>query len=219
MKNKKLNYNDYLQLNDLLSIQKLQSEENNNKVHDEMLFIIIHQAYELWFKQIIHEIDSIIDMFIDNYVQEENIGLVVARLDRIIQIQKLLINQIAILETMTPMDFLEFRDYLNPASGFQSAQFRLIENKLGLSPDRRIKFANNKYDEFLVDKEKEVVKESEKNDSLYNLIEEWLERTPFLQSNEFDFWSSYQNAVNEMIENDIDKINNNNLIDFETKKK
>ena len=63
-----------------------------------------------------------------------------------------MINQIAILETMTPMDFLEFRDYLNPASGFQSAQFRLIENKLGLSPDRRIKFANNKYDEFLVDK-------------------------------------------------------------------
>ena len=97
MKNKKINYSDYLQLSSLLSKQKLQSEANNNKVHDEMLFIIIHQSYELWFKQIIHEIDSIIDMFIDNYVQEENIGLVVARLDRIIQIQKLLINQISIL--------------------------------------------------------------------------------------------------------------------------
>ena len=218
MKNKKLNYSDYLQLNDLLSKQTLQSEENNNKVHDEMLFIIIHQAYELWFKQIIHEIDSIIDMFIDNYVQEENIGLVVARLDRIIQIQKLLINQISILETMTPMDFLEFRDYLNPASGFQSAQFRLIENKLGLSPNKRIKFGNNNYDDFLADKQKEVVKESEKNDSLYNLIEEWLERTPFLQSNEFDFWTSYQNAVNKMITTDIDKIINNEVIDIKTKK-
>ena len=217
MKNKKINYSDYLQLSSLLSKQKLQSEANNNKVHDEMLFIIIHQSYELWFKQIIHEIDSIIDMFIDNYVQEENIGLVVARLDRIIQIQKLLINQISILETMTPMDFLEFRDYLNPASGFQSAQFRLIENKLGLNSNKRIKFGSNKYDDFLIKDEKKVVKESEENNSLYDLIEDWLERTPFLQSNEFNFWTSYQNAVYKMIENDIDKINNNNFIDIETK--
>ena len=70
-----------------------------------MLFIIIHQTYELWFKQILHELDSIIRMFSNNYVQEENLGLVIARFDRIIEIQKLLVNQISILETMTPMDF------------------------------------------------------------------------------------------------------------------
>ena len=63
MDNKKLSYTDYLHLNKLLDSQELQSENNNNTVHDEMLFIIIHQAYELWFKQIIHELDSIIDMF------------------------------------------------------------------------------------------------------------------------------------------------------------
>ena len=218
MKEKKINYNNYLNLPELLKLQNLQSELNNNKVHDEMLFIIIHQVYELWFRQINHEIDSIINMFIDKYVQEENIGLVVARFDRIIEIQKLLVNQISILETMTPMDFLEFRDYLNPASGFQSAQFRLIENKLGLNSQNRIKYGKHKYDEFLVEDEKKIVKQSEKDKSLFILIEEWLERTPFLQSEDFNFWKSYQNAVNEMLTKDIETIKNNKIIDNETKK-
>ena len=108
----------------------LKSSETDNEVHDEMLFIIIHQTYELWFKQILHELDSIINMFHDNYVHEEKVGMVVSRFDRIIQIQKLLIDQVSILETMTPMDFLEFRDLLTPSSGFQSAQFRQIENRV-----------------------------------------------------------------------------------------
>ena len=86
---KNLNYGDYLQLDKLLNAQSPKSKEAGNEVHDEMLFIIIHQAYELWFKQIQHELDSIISMFKGNYVQEENIGVVVARLDRIKEIQKL----------------------------------------------------------------------------------------------------------------------------------
>ena len=110
MTSKKLSYSDYLQLSKILDSQSLQSEKKGNLVHDEMLFIIIHQAYELWFKQILHELDSIIDMFKGDYAQEENTGTVVARLGRIIEIQKLLIDQVGILETMTPMDFLEFRD-------------------------------------------------------------------------------------------------------------
>ena len=112
MKSKKLSYSSYLQLDNILDSQSLRSEKKENLVHDEMLFIIIHQAYELWFKQILHELDSIILMFKGDYVQEENTGRVVARLDRIIEIQKLLIDQVGILETMTPMDFLEFRDLL-----------------------------------------------------------------------------------------------------------
>ena len=72
MKNKNLNYKDYLCLDSLLSSQKLMSTKSGKTVHDEMLFIIIHQAYELWFKQIQHELDSIISMFKGNYVQEEN---------------------------------------------------------------------------------------------------------------------------------------------------
>ena len=131
MTSKKLSYGDYLELDKILDSQSLKSEKNGNMVHDEMLFIIIHQTYELWFKQILHELDSIIEMFKGNYVEEENTGIVVSRLGRIIEIQKLLIDQVSILETMTPMDFLEFRDLLSPASGFQSIQFRKIENKLG----------------------------------------------------------------------------------------
>ena len=151
MTKKKLTYRKYLQLDTILDSQHLKSEENGNQIHDEMLFIIIHQAYELWFKQILHELDSVLTMFKGNYVQEENLGIVVSRFDRIIEIQKLLINQIGILETMTPMDFLEFRDLLTPASGFQSAQFRLIENKLGMQVKDRIKYGKQRYDKFLDD--------------------------------------------------------------------
>ena len=141
MTKEKLSYGNYLQLDRILNAQATKSKETGNEVHDEMLFIIIHQVYELWFKQIQHDLDSVIEMFKGNFL-EENIGIVVARLDRIIEIQKLLIDQVGILETMTPMDFLEFRDLLNPASGFQSAQFREIENKLGMEPSKRIKFGS-----------------------------------------------------------------------------
>ena len=125
-------YSNYLQLNKILSAQELKSEVLDEAVHDEMLFIISHQAYELWFKQIIFDIDSIVDLFRNAYIDEKNLSIIVNRLSRISKILELLINQIKILESMTPMDFLEFRHLLSPASGFQSLQFRIIENKLGL---------------------------------------------------------------------------------------
>ena len=199
MTSKKLSYSDYLQLSKILDSQSLQSAQKGNLVHDEMLFIIIHQAYELWFKQILHELDSIIDMFKGDYAQEENTGTVVARLGRIIEIQKLLIDQVGILETMTPMDFLEFRDLLTPASGFQSVQFRQIENKLGMDADDRVRFGKQRYDEYLESNDRRRALESEKDPSLFILLENWLERTPFLQFEEFNFWESYQESVEKMI--------------------
>ena len=171
MKKEKLSYSKYLKLDSLLTSQHPKSKEAGQEVHDEMLFIVIHQAYELWFKQIQHDLDSVIKMFKGNYVQEQNIGTVVARLDRIIEIQKLLINQVGILETMTPMDFLEFRDLINPASGFQSFQFREIENKLGMLPSKRIKFGKQRYDEYLDGDERKNVLTSEKELSLFELLE------------------------------------------------
>ena len=213
MTSKKLSYSDYLQLSKILDSQSLQSEKKGNLVHDEMLFIIIHQAYELWFKQILHELDSIIDMFKGDYAQEENTGTVVARLGRIIEIQKLLIDQVSILETMTPMDFLEFRDLLTPASGFQSVQFREIENKLGMDAEQRIRFGKQRYDEYLGSDDRNRALESEKNPSLFILLENWLERTPFLQFEEFNFWESYQNSVEKMINDDLDRINTNTNVD------
>ena len=216
MTDKKLSYGSYLQLDRLLDSQTLKSTESGNSVHDEMLFIIIHQAYELWFKQILHELDSVLDMFRGNYVQEENFGIVVARFDRIIEIQKILVNQISILETMTPMDFLEFRDLLTPSSGFQSVQFRLIENKLGMRPEDRIQYGKQRYNQLLDDADVESVLKSENEPSLFELLENWLERTPFLQMDEFNFWESYQSAVKDMVENDIARIKSNTQFDDET---
>ena len=208
----KLSYGEYLQLDKILDSQALKSEQKGNLVHDEMLFIIIHQAYELWFKQILHELDSVIDMFTGNYVQEENTGTVVARLGRIIEIQKLLIDQVGILETMTPMDFLEFRDLLTPASGFQSVQFRQIENKLGMDVERRVRFGKQRYDEYLESDDRKKALESESDPSLFTLLEDWLERTPFLQFEEFNFWESYQKSVEKMITDDVERINTNSTL-------
>ena len=213
MSSKKLSYGEYLQLNRILDSQSLQSAQKENLVHDEMLFIIIHQTYELWFKQILHELNSVIDMFKGDYAQEENTGTVVARLGRIIEIQKLLIDQVGILETMTPMDFLEFRDLLTPASGFQSVQFRQIENKLGMAAEHRVRFGKQRYDEYLESNDRSKALESEKNPSLFILLENWLERTPFLQFEEFNFWESYQKSVEKMINNDIKQINENTTLD------
>mgnify|MGYP001211611750 CR=1 FL=1 len=181
MKNKKLlNYSDYLQLEKILSGQELMSAKRGTPAHDEMLFIIVHQVYELWFKQILHELDSVITIFKKESIVESEISFVVLRLQRIIEIQKILIDQIRVLETMTAMDFLEFRDDLFPSSGFQSAQFRLMENKLGLLNDHRIMYGGKDYTSVIKEQEKSAVKSSEEEKSLFELLESWLERTPFL---------------------------------------
>ncbi len=201
MKNKKLlNYSDYLQLEKILSGQELMSAKRGTPAHDEMLFIIVHQVYELWFKQILHELDSVMSIFKQESIIESDISFVVLRLQRIIEIQKILIDQIRVLETMTAMDFLEFRDDLFPASGFQSAQFRLMENKLGLLNDHRIMYGGKNYTSVLKEQEKSTVQSSEEEKSLFELLESWLERTPFLSFKGFDFWKQYSKAVRSMLE-------------------
>ena len=202
-------YSDYLQLEKLLSAQNPKSEEYGHKAHEEMLFIIVHQAYELWFKQILHEIDSINQMFTDDTVDEKSIGIAVSRLNRVTEIQKLLIEQLRVLETMTPLDFLEFRDFLIPASGFQSFQFRLIENKLGLSDEKRIQYNNIDYLNTLQEQHRKIILETVKHPSLFELVEKWLERTPFLNSQNFNFWNSYKEAVEKMLEHDRNIIQEN----------
>lgn len=150
-------YGTYLQLDKILGAQTLQSETHGTKVHDEHLFIITHQAYELWFKHIIFEIDSIRDIFLGSekiqqfallnldedkkaeaisqqgmIVDERRMLEINKRLGRVVMILKLMVEQIHVLETMTPLDFMDFRAFLSHASGFQSLQFRLLENKLGI---------------------------------------------------------------------------------------
>ena len=211
MKSKKIipNYRDYLNLDSLLKSQKLISEKKGKKAHDEMLFIISHQVYELWFKQVLYEIDSIFEVFEMEEVDESQIGTVVSRLHRINEIIQLLIDQIKILETMTPMDFLEFRDLLTPASGFQSGQFRLIENKIGLLKNNRHNYGGKDYKDKIHKDEVNNIEKSESSESLFTLVEKWLERTPFLASEEYNFWEQYKSAVSKMILNDRKIIENN----------
>ena len=207
--NKKLNYSDYLNLDKILNNQDLKSKVAGKESHDEMLFIVIHQVYELWFKQILHELDSVLKIFGKDDIHESKISLAVLRLDRVIEIQKILIDQIRVLETMTAMDFLEFRDYLFPSSGFQSAQFRLIENKLGLPVNRRLKYGIQEYKNVLAIDQIKVVKEREEANSLFRLIERWLERTPFLFFKGFNFWEQYTKSVLKMLDEEEIAIKNN----------
>jgi len=125
--NAPLSYNKYLRVQDLIQLQDCLS---NPAHHDELLFITVHQAYELWFKQILHELDAAISLMI-----EDRLAPASRALQRVVQIEKLLVDQIHILESMTPISFLAFRDQLNPASGFQSMQFREIEFVSGLKDE------------------------------------------------------------------------------------
>src|SRR5256886_3387684 len=123
-KNAPLSYNKYLRVTELIDLQTCLSSPAH---HDELLFITVHQAYELWFKQILHELDAAIAL-----MKEDRTAEAAQALRRVVEIEKLLIQQIHILETMAPINFLGFRDQLNPASGFQSMQFREIEFASGL---------------------------------------------------------------------------------------
>jgi len=127
-----LTYNDYLRIPQLLS---LQVPESSPPHHDEMLFIIIHQTYELWFKLVLHELEQAALM-----MQECRVLRARHFVYRVVEIMRVLVPQIHILETMSPVEFLEFRDRLMPASGFQSHQFREVEFAAGLKDARYLKF-------------------------------------------------------------------------------
>ena len=127
---KPVTYGSYLKIPQLLSLQDLRSDPPE---HDEMLFIIIHQVYELWFKQLLHELDKLIE-HIDADVQ----ALGEHQLKRILKILKTLVAQLDVLETMTPVEFLSFRSFLGSASGFESAQFRELEFMLGVKSEAHV---------------------------------------------------------------------------------
>jgi len=129
-------YGQYLRIDGLLALQDPRSEPEE---HDEMLFIIIHQVYELWFKQILHELDRLVD-----HLQNDALARGGHQLRRVRRILKTMVGQIDILETMTPLEFLSFRKFLDESSGFQSAQFRELECLLGITDTFDVEwFASN----------------------------------------------------------------------------
>jgi tryptophan 2,3-dioxygenase len=199
-------YSDYLRLDQLLAQQLPESERIGAPAHDEMLFIIVHQAYELWFKLILHELDRIQADFGADVVQDDRLGRVVHGLERINQIFDLLVHQLDVLETMTPLDFLDFRDLLTPASGFQSVQFRLIEIRLGLRLEGRLKLGDTRFDVQLSESDRQRIADVEHRDTLVDQLDRWLARTPFVALGGYAFSKDYREAVVRSLAADLELI-------------
>ncbi|MEN9497485.1 MAG: hypothetical protein RL750_384 [Bacteroidota bacterium] len=194
-----MNYHDYLQLDTILNAQDLESVKVGKPAHDESLFIVIHQAYELWFKQLHTEVDSALELMKNPSLNDNSpeLQILVHRLDRCATILKVLVHQIDIMETMTAPDFLEFRDLLRPASGFQSWQFKELEAKLGL------KYAHRHGQEYYISQlrpeQVERIRRAESAKSLLELLNDWLERMPFLDQEARDFWPAYTDSFKKSL--------------------
>lgn len=207
-----VHYHDYLQLDKILNAQSPESEKHNLPAHDEMLFIVIHQAYELWFKQLHHEANSVVAIMSKPALNDNSPELqtVVHRLNRCVTILRVLVHQIDIMETMTPMDFLDFRDMLRPASGFQSWQFKELEAKLGLKFEHR--HGKEYYTAQLRPAQVDLIKKAENSQSLLQLLNTWLERMPFLHEGaDASFWSRYK----ESYQSSLAEGEKNNMAGFE----
>ena len=219
-----VHYHDYLQLDTILNSQFPESIKLGLPAHDEMLFIVIHQAYELWFKQLHHEVDSVVTILAKPSLNDNSPELqtVVHRLNRCVTILRVLVHQVDIMETMTPMDFLDFRDMLRPASGFQSWQFKELEAKLGLKFEHR--HGKEYYTAQLRSEHVEVIKKAETDKSLLQLLNGWLERMPFfnekenwgqaysgIPENDHPFWIEYR----QRYANSLDNAEKNNLAAFD----
>jgi tryptophan 2,3-dioxygenase len=223
MADKEIHYHDYLQLDKILNAQDTESARHEISAHDEMLFIIIHQTYELWFKQLHHEADSILQIMSKPSLNDNSPELqtVVHRMNRMTTILRVLIHQIDVLETMTPMDFLDFRDLLRPASGFQSWQFKLLEAKLGLKFEYR--HGKEYYTSQLREEHIKIIKQAEQEQSFLQLVNDWLERMPFFDEQAFwrnydsgnkeihPFWSTYKNVYT----NSLAEAEKNNMEAFD----
>lgn len=198
-------YSEYLQLDKILSAQLPESDKENVKADDEMLFIIIHQAYELWFKQILYELDIVRKVFRQAEIPNSSPDIYnsVNRLKRICRILEIAVNQMTVMETMTPLDFLDFRDLLRPASGFQSIQFKMIEAALGLHFDSR--HGQGYYLSQLSPGDIDRVKKAESEQSLLVLVNAWLERMPFVKfrshwpAESDGFWGEFRQSYTDSL--------------------
>ena len=198
-------YGDYLGLHDLL---KLQGEEREIS-SDEMHFIIVHQTFELWFKQVIRELSEAREILSLNIVPEEKIPTAVDHLSRTTEIFRLMADQWTVLETLTPQGFLNFRDGLGTASGFESFQMREFELLLGLKAEdrvggmdpigtfRKLSKRSSKDAEILARLERRLAEQS-----LYDALMKWIERTPIMGS--FIGDDGDNNTVGEFIQSHLE---------------
>ncbi len=183
-------YSDYLQLEKILGAQSLESDKTGKQhAHDEMLFIIIHQSYELWFKQILFEVKSVMEILSKPNISDNSPDLYIVnhRLKRVVTIINVLVDKVNVLETMTALDFLDFRNMLRPASGFQSIQFKVLEANLGLRMEQR--HGKQYYTSQLKPEDKKFIEDVEKTKPLIALVNDWLERMPFFA--ETKYWEGW----------------------------
>ncbi len=193
-------YGDYLALHNILSSQNLRSAAAGAPAHDEMLFIVYHQVCELWFRQILFELDDIGTRFSRDILDDRDMQPILARIDRVVAILRLVVNQTDILETMTPQSFVDVREHLSSASGFQSLQFRLIETRLGLQRADRIPVFHGQFDDKLSDRSRAMIQSAESRPSLFELLDAWLSRTPFTDLGNYNFQAAYKNAIHDMLD-------------------
>lgn len=196
-------YGEYLSVDKILNAQNLRSNAAGDPIHDEMLFIQFHQIYELWFKQVLFELDDIQARFSSNIVDDSDMHPILVYMGRITEIFKQMESMVDVLETMPPQSFTDFRDYLESGSGFQSLQFRLIEVRLGLRRDDRFPVFHGQFDDHLREESRKAISAAEKKETLYDQIEHWLERTPFIEQSGYEFWNSYREAVYKMFDEKI----------------
>ena len=171
-------YRSYLKLDELLSLQQPRSE---GPEHDEMLFIIIHQVYELWFKQLLHETHAVLAA-----LDRDELLTVHKHFRRIHTIQRLLEQQVDVLETMTPQEFNAFRDNLNPASGFQSIQFRELEFLCGIRRTETLKYIQTN------DEQRARLERRLHEPSLYDKVKALLRRRGFAVDTHEDLLQTYK---------------------------
>jgi len=197
-------YSDYLQLDVLLNAQSPESGRGDREVHDETLFIIAHQVHELWLKEILHELKSVLALFSSVPLDGQKIGLIAARLSRLVAIQKIINRQIEVLETISPLDFLDLRDSLFSDAIFQSSQFREIELRLGLAARANPESFNRFRPE-----EREALLKACEEKTLSEAVDNWLANMPFRSLDGGEFWLGYRRMVHDMLQKDYEWVQNN----------
>jgi len=206
MGQKPTTYWEYLRLQELLSLQSGKDGEEAAQTNDEVLFIVVHQIDELWFKLALRELVSVRDLFHQNPVPEQSLASAVRGIQRLTLLFHQIGGHFALMETMTTRDYLGFRDKLSPASGFQSAQLREVEILFGLSNEERVPLGSDKtYIEALKYPDgsesyasKRVEARTKDTPSVHAVIEEWLFRTPIQGSRPED--ADDDSAVSAFVE-------------------
>jgi tryptophan 2,3-dioxygenase len=196
-KSKEMYYKDYLQLSVVLNAQNPLTT-----AHDEAFFIIAHQTHELWFKQVILELRYAIDGLLNNQI---SVATIASKIDRIAGIFCLLVQQLKLLENMQSIDFLDFRDALSPASGFQSLQFRVIEHLLGTLSSKSCPMANFR----LQPEDLQYLENAIQEPTLMDGLLYALQKLPLSYQNAQEFWDMYRQLMIQQLQREKHILENN----------